>query len=377
MNTIFCHNNITGKLYKWNHNVLMLPNIKPVKVGDPLLIEYKRAKIVSNKFDLIGKSEIMITTNIKEDGQCDIVRRVSDNDMTTKGEQDIILYYDKAVKPESYYDERICKYIYYHIIDNFEDHGHAICYYNPGFNNNIINLVTKFWEVDDPKFIYKILRYIKKLLFTVKITKLSPTLNITGTIINNCGYLLATLIENKKMTKEHVIEFRSDKYDKPLILGNYLCLPNIDTVCEVDNITENYHFDSGILLNNNTKIEYDDTYFVISVLDTKSDPSYDSANYYGHKFVTNINRIINNINKEPNGLLCLPNEDKIKEVVEMYKESTDFMTIKKIIKYEESKRMTNYEELLVIKSMYNHLSDDNKLWFEKYFYDMYTKFKHL
>lgn len=361
---------ITGKIYKWKSNLLSSIDSyhTPILPGSPITIEYKKIKIVSDNFDHFGKSQLMITNNVQTERTL-ASRQILDN----------IIYYNKEVVPYNIIGtNKKC-----HVINNFNHnkYSNSVCYYNPGFfHNNTVTITTKFWEVDDPSFITKALNYFKQILYFTKCvpTPITPYINIADNVIGSAGNLLISLIGNKELSKEQIIEFSGSNVNKPIIAGYYICLPNVNDINTVNEVVNKYYLEDDMLIkktDNGELIEFDDTYCIMEVSNEFRDELHD------YEFINNANNLINNIIKhhkessiEDKGLYqsVIDNKDidnkditsnhedsSIKEFIKINKECEDFRTIKKILQMINDPNIQPH----TIKASYNHLSYDNKLWF--------------
>ncbi|ARF10301.1 hypothetical protein Hokovirus_1_180 [Hokovirus HKV1] len=322
MNTIYC--NDQGILYKL-YNSSLKGSLPKAQIGNPLTIEYIRAKIYSVNFDKYGKSEVMMTCNVKTENN--------------KKSQDNIVYIDKYVVPK--YNFKL--QTKYHDIDNFNN---SIIYYNSSYNNNKINIETKLWEINDYNWLLKTIEYIKNYIKLSPLTKSIPLLTIT----HNMPFILETIMKNKKLSNEHNLHLSNLSY------GKYICLPNVFSNNKIKYILDNYYLESCMLLNKTDNTEYEDTYFVLNVSDTKQYHMND------HNLMENCNNIIQDIKN-----------DNYKEFIEINKDFSDFNTIKKLSIYKQLNKTE--EDLLNIKKMYNSLSFDNKIWFRSNFNNIYELIK--
>jgi len=378
---------ITGKIYKWKSNLLssfdsfhnnntqllQMPSSfeethKPILPGNPITIEYKKIKIVSDNFDRFGKSQLMITSNVQ-----------TEHTISSRPILDNIIYYDKDVAPYNV----IGSNKKYHVINNFNHNKYSnpICYYNPGFtHNNTVTITTKFWEVDDPSFVTKAINYFKQILYFTNYvpTPITSYINIADNVIGSAGNLLISLIGNKELSKEQTIEFSGSNTNKPVMVGYYVCLPNVNDINIINEIVNKYYLEDDMLIkktDNGELIEFNDTYCIMEVSNEVREELHD------YEFITNANNLINNIIKhhkesslEDKGLyqsvidkkdnIATDNQDcDIKEFIKINKECEDFKTIKKINQMINDPNIPPH----MIKSAYNHLSYENKLWFNCFF----------
>ena len=367
----------TGRIYKWKAGILEQnsENFKEIEFGTPITIEYKKIKLVSENFDCFGKSQIMVTNTIKTEHSSDYL-------------VDNIVYYNKDVIPIKINNtKKSC-----HIINSFNHNKFSsdVCYYNPGFlPSNTITITTKFWEIDDPSFVTKVVNYMKQLLSytTVVPTPVTPYINIADTVLGSAGKLVTSLINNKELAKEQTIEF-SGSNNKPIIPGYYICLPNIVDINIVNNLIESYYLDDNTLVTKNETsaiTEFNDSYFIMEISNNEREYLHD------YDFITRSNNLLNNIIKTENNVegiyqSVIDHKDKleddasIKEFIRINKEYEDFKNIKRIEQMLHASLFNkdttiSQSQIIAIKSAYNHLSYDNKQWFNSVFPNYYEKIK--
>jgi hypothetical protein len=358
-------NKSTGKIYKWKPSIQTSKLIDP---GTPMTIEYKKIKLVSDNFDRFGKSQIMITNTVKTEHSKEYL---TEN----------IVYYDKEVVPIKIIGTNKA----YHIISSFNHNkcSNEVCYYNPGFlASNTVTITTKFWEIDDPSFVTRVVNYMKQFLSFTKCipSPITSYINIADSVIGTAGNLVISLINNKELAKEQTIEFSGNNESKPLHLGYYICLPNITDINLVNEVVDTYYLDENTLVTKNQEdniVEFDDSYFIMEVSNDERNELHD------YEFITHSNNLINNIIKhshvssENTGIYhsVIDPKDKeedhdIKEFIQINKECNDFKTIKHISQMINDPTVNQS----TIKSAYNHLSYENKRWFNAVLPNYYEKF---
>lgn len=307
-----------GKIYKWNKKLL-----QNINEGDPISIEYKKIQIVSNNFDKIGCSQVMVLNFIKHK---------QDREAVTEN----IVYYDKEAKPKKINGKKTL------IIDIFkpDQYGNSITYYNPSYNKDIINISTQFLEIDEmPEFI---LGGIDKVFSLASyIPQYGMYFDLLGNIVTVSLSLLSNLNHKKELSREHILQFRSDDINKPLLKGNYLCLPNISDF----NIDE-YYMEDNILKCVNNK-PFKDSYFILEVSNRKRN------NLLDFNFMVNSNNLLDKINNK--------HKESLGTFLNINKDSYNFNIIRNIVS------LYNGGDFSSIKHLYSHLQDDYKMWFDENF----------
>jgi len=380
MSILFANKN-TGVIYKWKSDLLTIfddekrkkaqyKNFKKYKIckfnnsvireGNAISIIYRRIKIVSDKFDRFGSSQIMITNNI-------VINTVKDSVM------DNVVFYDKNIYPITIPNTNKK----YHVINNFNNKSLSdICYYSPGFmKNNIITITTKIWEVDDSSIITKIMFYIKQLLCLIKFISvpIKPYLTIADTVLGKANNIISNFIRNKELCDSQTIEFSGNNINKPIMCGYYVCLPGVNNINTVNTLTKEYYLEDNTLVkkDNDNIVEYDDSYIVIEVCKEEKE------NIYDYEFTTHTNNLINNIvnNTQKNNNLgqnininCNKNV-YLNKFIEICKEKEDFRKIKKITQLTQKTKVNESK----IKSLYNHLNCENKQWLRTSFPSFHNK----
>lgn len=349
MHTVYC-NKFTGKLFKWNSSLLANANATTniINPGKPLSIEYKKISITSTNFDLFGSSQLMVTNSIKT---THTKEKVLDN----------VVYYDKSVLPTKRVGGILYKTCNY-TIDNFDpsEYGNPICYYNPSYNAGTINLVTKFFEMDDVGYVKGIINGIKNVLTTATLipipipTVVTPYLSVANKVIST-GFdnFLASFVCNKELCKEHIIEFRTDDHTKPFVTGYYICLPNVDNADKLRYIVDNYYWEDNAMVTNvdNKVSEYDESYFVLEIADNHKEGLLD------FDFAAMTNQLL--VKKD------------VGEFIHISKNSDDLERIKLICDMVDIDGVENLSEQdkTIVKINYLHLSDASRHWFDKIFYN--------
>lgn len=246
MTTIF----YKDKLEKWSK---FLPYNK-IKYGDPVIIEYKRIKLVSTKFDIFGKSQIMIVNYVKT---------VQTKEKTVQS----ITYYDENVIPnEPWYKKKKS-----FSIGPFDpsEYGNPICFYSPGFQNEEIIINTQFWEIDKDSVLKDSFKTLQGCISFGNVTPYAPYFELANELVGYSGKIITSLIKHKEMSKEHIIDFENDD----IYIGTYICLPLVKDVNVRNKIIQDYYVEDDMLLKieNDKIIEYDDTYFILEISSQKRD----------------------------------------------------------------------------------------------------------
>lgn len=324
MATLYIYDN---KTHKWNNNNTF--SQFKINYGDPISIIYRKIRIVSSGFDLFGSSEVMVVNNIK-------------STQTKECSQDNIIYYDKdaSVKRLDY----LRKILDIDVFDPSE-YGSEICYYNPSYQNNNISISTKFLELDQ----INIPSFNKIFSLISQVPVYGIYLSLAGTVLLETGKLLGSINDKKMLSDVHTVQFGVNNPDRPLLEGCYICFPNITDKNVIKSIILDYIIEDNSLIKyvDNKIIEFDDTYFIIEISKAKRDDLLD------FDFVASSNNLLQELHKQ--------NNTGIMEFSSISQQSKDFDIIQKII--------TEYQQnnLQTVKSLYNHLHKDTKIWFDNVF----------
>jgi len=340
----FYFNKLNNTIRKWNEN---LSNTckdfsnNQIKVGDSITIEYKKIRVVTD-FHKYRKNKIMILNNIK--------------DKQTK---------EKAIDSITYYDDdfeyKKCEKGKYFDIGNFDPskYGNPVCYYNCGYQNNPINIVTRIYKINDSHMLANIVNTFGKI---ISIGSIVPTygvfFSIAGQIVQSTENIISKLNENgEKITENHVITFRTDDIEKPFIKGSYLCIPEMDDENEMEEIINKYYVEDNCLLTKEEIIkEYYGNYFIIEVSVGARDDLLD------FNFTASSNKLLSSINQN--------DENGLRDFLESSKNASDSTIIKKITSEysklsSEKNPELNAESKTNLVAMYNHIHD--KEWFKETF----------
>lgn len=237
-----------NKLYKKGKDI--------IKIGDPISIEYKRIKLVSNKFDIFGSSQIMIVNYVK-------TVETKEKTMQT------ITYYDENAKPvkESIFGRKKT-----FEIGPFDpsQYGNPICYYTPAYKGENITINTQIWEIDKKDFVNNTSHATQSCLSLGKATPYGTYFDIANTLVGYGSKILTATIKHKELCPEHIIEFDNDNN---IYEGLYVCFPEIRSsdLNERNNIIKNYFVEDMILVkhgNTGYYEEYDKTYYILNVTKT-------------------------------------------------------------------------------------------------------------
>lgn len=237
-----------GELLQWNESLLE-NGISKVEIGDPLTVEYKRIHIKSNRFDAIGKSEVMIVNHIR-------------NQQTKERSMESITYYDDdaTTRGDSYFGNKVWS------VGPFDssEYGNPVCFHTPGYQGTVLSITTKMWEIDDPILLKKGLEILSSVVGVIK--SAHPVLEIANTGLGFSTKIIRGYIGHSELAPEHTLELRLDS-DKPLIPGKFICIPNLETINQKYNILNNYFVEDNMLIkkNDGNYTEYGGTYFIIHV----------------------------------------------------------------------------------------------------------------
>ena len=240
---------LNKKLKPWNRDLLNEPNIKSVKVGDPLTVEYKRIHIMSNNFDYFGKSEVMVVNHIR-------------NKQTKERSLESITYYDDDSETKgSLFGKQSWS------VGPFDpsEYGNPVCFHTPGYQGTTILITTKMWEINDPTIIKSGITFAQSLLGIAK--SASPFLEIVDTSLGITSKVISGYIGHKELSSEHTLELRLDS-DYPLLPGKYVCVPNLFDINERKRMVKDFFLEDNHLVKLDEKgnlVEYEETYFIIKV----------------------------------------------------------------------------------------------------------------
>lgn len=337
MTTFYCNpNQPEHRLQKWDKDID--GEAKHISVGDFLTIEYKRIKIVSKHFDLIGKSQLMVVNHVK-------------SVQTKEQMMETITYFDDDVKPKGDWNQRLKSFA----IGPFDpsEYGNPVCYFTPGYQGGVITITTKFWEIDDPDVITGAASFIQNLLslFSVAGNPYGAYFEIADSAVGCSAKILSSFVKHKELTTEHIVEFRIDE-GKPIYEGLYVCTPEVDDINMRYQILDDYFIDDFHLVkkDGDKLVEYDQTYFVLRVTAAERDDLMD------FDYMASSAEILNKLNTG--------SEDFVPTLMETTRGAFDMAIINDITDaYKEG-------DLQQVKALYNHLSESRKEWFDESFPDI-------
>lgn len=252
------------QLYAWkNLDAIISPPIRRISVGDPLTVEFKRVRIVSNKFDMFGKSEVMIVNHVKN-------RATKDRAMQQ------ITYYDDSADTKRIAKSKGIGGKKSYTVDVFEadEYGCPIVIHLPGYESTIIDITTQFWEIDDTHMIADITGLIQKGLSLIgaAVPGYGAYFTIASGIAGVGSRIIASAIQHRELAPDHTLQLRMDDAKKPLYVGIYICVPGTD-INEMDVIARDYIVRDYQLLRKNAStglwVEYEGTYFVLNISNDK------------------------------------------------------------------------------------------------------------
>lgn len=333
MTTLFC-DMTTGTLYKWNAKLITKCNIPPIKIADPISVEYGRIKIVSKKFNKIGSSKIMISNNVKT--------------IHTKTQSlDNITYFDDDMQPEGKWNSRTRTFV----ISEFHPakYGDPVCFYNPGYIGGSITIATQFWEIEEPGILCNITSFVSNILsMAPEITPCTPYLSVAHGIATSASKILSSMVVNEELTNSHILELRNDDNNKPFIPGHYVCFPDIQDINLAQSLIKEYYVMDGVLVKNVTNtdtdnvVEYDGSYFIFCVANVARPELND------FDFTASSNELLTELHK---------NQDPsyLQNFMRINKNSNDMVILQ---------QLTDATALPsgFAKSMFNHLSENMQLW---------------
>lgn len=337
-----------SKLSSWKHDL----SLATIKVGDPLTVEFKRIHIISKEFDFVGKSEVMVVNYVKNKASKDrVIEQITyfDDDASTKSVN--MLNKSYSIGP----------------FDGSE-YGHPVCFHTPGYEGTVINITTRFWDIDDPSLFQQSMNLLQSGLSIVGATL--PAYGVYFTIADEAlgvsSRIISSAIKHDELTTPHIIELRIDDEQKPLYNGKYVCLPGLTDLNKRNQILENYFLEENVLLKKDNKgkyIEYNDTYFILDIHNKVRDELMD------FDYTASAADILKKLYGDEQDTQSLH-----QEIVELAKNSYNLGLIKVIQKkYNEYLKSDNNTNLFnELKALYNQIPKDQKGWFDETF-DYITK----
>lgn len=332
MTTLFFDKEI-GKLYKWNDKEIVA-NV--IKYGEPLTLEYKKIRIVSNKFNWIRKNRIMLIDNI---------RTIQTKEISA----DCISYYDDDVKPKKFLDGNPSKY---YDIEDFDPtkYGNPVFYHTPSYQNHEISVTTRAFRIDKDEIADDVFGCLHNI-FTVgsKIPNYGIVSSMAGLIVDDASKIIDDLTNGgKQITKNHILIFRNDDEDRKMYVGSYLCIPNLDDPNNLYKLLQNYRVEDDRLIrinSKNEKVEFGDTYYIIQL------SNIERTDLNDFDYSSSSNDLLKSLNRSEN--------TGIEKFSQCTKDATDLNLIKEITDLWKK----DPEETDKIKSLYLHLHD--KDWFKE------------
>jgi len=303
-----------------------------VQVGNPITISYKRIKIVSDNFNKFGTTNVMITTTIK-------------TVQTKEKIMESITYYDKDVKPLGNWNDTRS-----HVITKFDptEYGNSVCYYNPGYGGNNINIATKFWNISDSNCIEAITSFVKGIInLSISTTPIAPYISLVDGIIDNTRAILISIETNELLEETHLTSFSGSCDEEPFLMGTYVCLPTINNSNDIKNIIKNYCVSDATLMKksdpNTCSEEFSQSYFIFDV------SCKERSDLKDFDFTASSNELLKNLYKN--------STDCINDFIKISNESKDLNIIKQIHELSED----NISNKGLFNSLYNHLTSDSKI----------------
>lgn len=321
MTTLFLNE---GKLDKVNN---VIPNIK---YGDPVTIEYKRIKLVSSKFDILGKSQIMIVNYVKT---------IQTKEKTLQS----ITYYDEnVITDESWYKRKKS-----FAIGPFDpsEYGNPVCFYTPAYQNEEITINTQFWEIDKGNAVRDTLKVAQNCISLGKATPYGTYFEIANELVGSSGKIITSFIKHKEMSKEHIFEFNNEN----MSVGTYICLPQVKDINIRNYIIENYHIEDNMLVRkvNDLIEEYGETYFILEMCKDKRD---DLASF---DYVSSSAELISLFNEKNDNFLTKFNDSM--------DAAYNMQLAEKINEAYKDNKMD------VVNALYQHVPEGKKAWFDNLF----------
>lgn len=298
-------------------------NAKNISLNSAFTIEYEHIKIVSNKFDLLGKSELAIINNIR-------------STLTKEISPDNLVYYDSNCRTKKIKNRFM--YRYTNIKDfNPSNYGNKIFYYTPSYSGDDINICTNFYEIDNIVFFSK----ISNLLTSASnYTNYGMYFNLAGQIIKGIGDIYNRLNYKKELVTPHVLEFDSEH----IYEGLYVCFPEIENEIEEQYIIDHFIYQNDSIINTKINKAYENSFFILKIEEGRKDSFLD------FNFLTDATVMLQKLNQK--------DEDTINQYINNNKNSYDLTQLKAIIQKNSAG--------LDFKNEYNKLNTSMQEWVDKF-----------
>lgn len=316
-----------GNIKKWDKNLT-----SNINAGDPITIEYKKIRLVSPNFDHFGSSQVMVVNNIKN-------KQTKDNAMDT------ITYYDKDAKPKKIEGRKVLN------IETFNprEYGNSICFFTDNYQNDIITISTRIYELDERSPL-SIISKVSDL--ASKLPTYGAYFSIAGNVVHIASNIISNYTHRRDLCDEHIIEFRDDQVDKPLIKGLYLCIPNITDKKKIKDIINTYKLEDNALIDSQGN-ECLGTYFILEV------NNLNRPDLLNFDFTVSNNDLLEQLNKKT--------PESLSTFISNAKNSDDFQIIQNVLSSIEN------DDINLAKSHYKTLRGDCKFWFNKHFPSLIEK----
>lgn len=338
MSILFCTTEL-GQLYKINKD---LP-VRCIEINNPVTIEYKKIRIVSEHFNHLIANKIMVVNNIK-------------NTETKDTATDDITYYDenaslKSIKHKKCFD-----------INQFDasKYGNPVCYYCPAYNSEVITITTKFYKLKFDTNSDKVLSYMQTIL---SVGSLIPNYSVYFAVaqdtVSEVGSIVSDLTDGiDLLVPHHTFQLRNDDVNIPLAVGNYVCFPDVNDENIIDNIVNNYSIIDYKLLGKDITgeiIEYPGSYFILHI---DNNLRTDLNNF---NFATSSNDLLKDLKKGE--------QDALDKIISALTDSSNLTYIQNIINEYNS----NPSSFTSIQTMFSLLSTDTQTWFTTAFPQIASK----
>lgn len=366
MATLYSHD---GKIYDWSDDLLniisndyklsnskeILNSIKLIQKGDPLTCEYRMISIISNNFDTLTQSEVMLVNYVKHSA-------------TKESAMQSITYYDDDAKTSDINIKgKWFKKLKIGPFDSSE-YGHPVFFHTSGYKGETVNITTKMWEVNDSSSLQKFFDIIKTGIGLAGSVSGSPYLNIANTAFGISSQILVGFVQHEELCPNHTLELRLDSENHPLLEGKYICFPGPIDLNHKYYIIENYKLIDNLLVtkdSNGQYHEYYKTYFVIKVT---NEPREDLADF---DFTASSADLLGKINSGKYSV-----NDLTEDILTIQKDAYDLYLIKTVQKdydsyigaIDEDKEDLKQELIASYKQLAN--SKDQLEWFN-------TNFPHI
>lgn len=329
--------NPDGNLYTWCKDL----KTPLVKHADPVTVEFKRIHIYSNRFDKFFTSEVMVVTHVKNAASKDRVLEA-------------ITYFDDdaAIRKKDFFSGT-------YSIGPFDasEYGYPVCFHTPGYQETVITVTTKFWELNDSKIYTQIINFIKKGLNMLSIPGYASYITVADAVLDVTSNIITDVIKHVELVPEHTIEFRTDSVNNPFYTGTYVCFPGMNSIAVKNKIRDEYTLCDYILIDKDQN-EYSGSYFVIEI---SNKPRNDLADF---DYTSSTADILKKLNTNGNGNVT---EELSNSISALARDAYDLALIKLIrTNYENYIKTQSNDDKLETIALYKQLQKSSQIdWFNQ------------